>query len=399
MRPIINSILDSDMYKFTMQQAVLELFPNENVSYRFKNRGKQRFNVRFLELLKEQIDYMSQLALTHYEYSWIKGNIPFFKPMYLEYLRNYRFNPNEVECYLCDNDLVVNIQGSWHSTILWEVPLMAMISELYFKTMDTEWAGDMETVMDNQTSLAYEKHGRLIAARCTYADFSTRRRRSFANQENFLRIVSSSKDIYFVGTSNVFFAMQFGLKPIGTMAHEWFMGNSVLEGLRHANYRALDNWIRVYGADLGIALTDTYGSEAFFANFNKRLARDYDGVRHDSGDPLEFADKVINHYNKLGINPRTKVIIFSDGLNVDKAIEIKEYCEGKIQCSFGIGTHFSNDFEGSPALNMVIKLWDVNGVPVVKLSDNPIKVMGDPDAVAVAKWTFFDEPLLAINRV
>jgi len=380
-----------------MMQAVLELYPNVKVSYRFKNRGKQRFNVRFLELLKEQINYMSQLALTQLEYSYIKSEIPFFKPLYTEYLKNYRYDPNEVEAYICDNDLVVNISGVWASTILWEVPLMAMISELYFKVMDIEWSGDIDVVMAKQSILADKKRARLANADCYYADFGTRRRRSLEIQENFVRVQSMSQNPHFVGTSNVYLAMKYGVKPIGTFAHEWIMGNSVLEGLRNSNYFAMQNWKRVYCADLGIALTDTYGTEAFFKNFTLELAKVYDGVRHDSGDPLEFTDKVIAHYKKLNIDPMSKTVVFSDGLTVDKAIEIAMYCRGKIKFSFGIGTHFSNDgFENSPALNMVIKLWSIEGVCVVKLSDVLGKVMGDADAVAVAQWTFSNTPLLRL---
>ena len=263
MKPIITSILDNDLYKFTMQQAVLELFPNEKVSYRFKNRGEQRFNVEFLRLLKEQINYMGQLALTQQEYSWIKTNIPFFKPLYLEYLKNYRYNPDEIEVYLENNDLVLNIKGSWHSTILWEVPLMAMISELYFKVIDADWNHneiEVQVKASDKIQSLYECH-------CIYADFGTRRRRAFWVQDlvvgTMTRFQSHKDRACFIGTSNLFFAMKYNIKPIGTMAHEWIMGNSVLESLRHANYRALDNWIRVYNADLGIALTDTFGTEAF----------------------------------------------------------------------------------------------------------------------------------------
>ncbi len=386
MKPILTSILDNDLYKFTMQQAVLELYPDVMVSYRFKNRGEQRFNVRFLELLKEQINYMSQLALTHLEYSYIKGEIPFFKPLYCEYLNNYRYDPNQVETYLCDQDLVVNIRGTWGSTMLWEVPLMAMISELYFKVMDTDWSGDIEVVMANQTILADKKRSRLANAQCYYADFGTRRRRSYAIQENFVRVQAMANDPHFVGTSNVHFAMKFGVKPIGTFAHEWVQGMQSLESLNHCNYFAMHNWIRVYNADLGIALTDTIGTPSFFKNFNKRLSRDFDGVRHDSGCPLAFADNVIKHYKRMGIDPMSKTIIFSDGLNVSKAVEIAEYCRGRIKFSFGIGTHFTNDFEGSPSLNMVIKLWDVDGFPVVKLSDIEGKENGDERAVDNMKW-------------
>lgn len=392
MKQIINSLLDTDLYKLTMCNAVLELFPDVEVEYRFKNRGIQRFNKHFLTELQKQIQLMSTISLTDMEYSWILEKIPFFKPSYVEYLRNYRFNPDEVQVSLdSENDLVIDIKGKWHSTILWEVPLMALISELYFKMIDTEWSYEEQQEKANDKIHLLSKNG------CLFADFGTRRRRSFQNQNYLNRIFSGYKTLFsdstFVGTSNVYFAMVYNLKPIGTMAHEWIMGMSVLEGLRQSNFYSLQNWVRVYNANLGIALTDTFGTPAFFKNFNMRLAKLYDGVRHDSGDAYCFADKVIEHYKSLGIDPMSKVIVFSDGLNVEEAIKIKKYCEGKIKCSFGIGTQFTNDFKNSPALNMVIKLWSCEGIPVVKLSDVDGKVMGDPDAVKVAQWVFKGKPL------
>jgi len=177
------------------------------------------------------------------------------------------------------------------------------------------------------------------------------------------------------------------VKPIGTMAHEWIMGVSALEGLRHANRFALHKWKDVYKADLGIALTDTFGSDAFWEDFDLELAKVYDGVRHDSGDPLIFGEMAIKHYESLGIDPKSKTIVFSDGLNVDKALEIQKFFEGRIKTSYGIGTHFTNDFE-TPALSMVIKLRSIDGIPVVKLSDESGKETGDERALEIANWTF-----------
>ena len=403
MQQIINSLIDSDLYKFTMQQAVLELFPSAKVEYRFKNRGDQRFTPDFVEELKRQILLMSTISLSDTEYSWIKENIPFFKPSYLEYLKNYRFNPNEVEINLTnDNDLEISIKGSWHSTILWEVPLMALISELYFIMIDTNWRYSDGTAKfgwrySDGTAKFGEKSRILGETNCIVADFGTRRRRSCIIQDSIIYFFKDEKEkgVFsgFIGTSNLYFAMKYNLKPIGTMAHEWVMGMSVLEGLRNSNYYALQNWVRVYNADLGIALTDTYGTPAFFRNFNVRLAKLYDGVRHDSGDAYKFTDAVVAHYKSLGIDPLSKTIVFSDGLNVQSVIAIKIYCENKIKASFGIGTHLTNDFEGSPALNMVIKLWSCEGVHVVKLGDGTGKTMGDVDAVRVAQWMFQDKPL------
>lgn len=395
---ILNSLLDNDLYKFTQQQAVLELFPDAQVEYRFTNRGKHNFNnVDFIEELDLRIDEMADLQLTDDEKLWLEKNLRFFGPAYLEYLKNYRFNPDEVNASINEKgELSISIRGPWHSTILFEVPLMAIISELYFKIIRKNWN------YERQEDKAKYKAWELSIHGCSFADFGTRRRRSFKTQDMIVKefatfdhpdFVQYMKHNTFIGTSNLYFAKKYNVKAIGTMAHEWIMGCSVLEGLRNANYFALQNWVRVYNADLGIALTDTFTTDAFLKNFNLRLAKLYNGCRHDSGDPFTFADKIINHYESLGIDPSSKTIVFSDSLDVDTAIEIKKHCQGKIKCSFGIGTHFTNSFDRSPPLNMVIKLWSVNGIPVVKLSDAKGKVMGDEDAIRVARWTFLGKGL------
>jgi nicotinate phosphoribosyltransferase len=394
MEPIIKSILDNDTYKFTMQQGVLELFPNSNAEYRFKNRGKQRFSLPFLRELKKQIQKMSNLCLSENEYFWIKNNIPFLKPLYLEYLKNYRYKPEEVVASLDkDNNLEIAIIGKWHSAIFWEVPLMAIISELYFTIIDTSWKSDDAEISKN----AKNKSKELFINECFFAEFGTRRRRSFFVQDRvinaFCEYKKESNQKFFVGTSNVYFAMKYGTKIVGTYAHEWTMGNSVLEGLRNSNYYAMQNWKRVYCSNLGIALTDTYGLDTFLKNFTLEFSKVYDGVRHDSGCPFNFTDKIIEHYKKLNIDPMSKTIVFSDGLNTELVIQIKKYCENRIKCSFGIGTHFTNDFKNSPALNMVIKLWSINGIPVVKLPDTEGKTFGDEDAIKVAQWTFYKKTL------
>lgn len=387
---MIESILDTDLYKFTQQQAVLELFPDTNVSYVFSNRNlNMTFTDEAFYHIKNEIKKFSELRLTDEEYEYIKS-LRFTKPMYAEYLKNYRFNTNELQLVLSDEGhLSIHIMGKWHSTILWEVPLMAIISEVYFKYVDKDW------IYTGQEEQAKDKALRL-SEYCKFADFGTRRRRSYFSQDIVVRTMMQYSG--FVGTSNVHFAMKYGVRPIGTVAHEWFMGVSALRGLRHANHNALYNWVKVYDADLGIALTDTYGTDSFFNDFDLKLAKTFDGVRHDSGDPFQFVDKVIAHYQKLNIDPLTKTIVFSDGLDVDLAIKLAQYCQDKIRCSFGIGTHFTNHYinhkgEKSKPLNMVIKLRRCDGIEVVKLSDNPAKAIGDRDAIRVAKWTFFNQPL------
>lgn len=386
MEPTIKSILDNDLYKFTMQQAILELFPDAEVTYRFINRGKQRFNEAFVKKLQTEVNLMKFLVLTDTEKEYLKKRCPYFKSWYLEYLKNYRYKPSQVKISLDkENNLVIEITGKWSETVLWEVPLMALISELYFEIIDYTWT------MAGQEEKARSKACELTLGNCVFTDFGTRRRRNFDTQEivvkNMLDVWGNFRSEYgFVGTSNVYLSMKYDLTPKGTQAHEWFQAMQALEGIRNSNYYGMQNWVRVYNGDLGTALPDTLGTEQFLKNFNLRFAKLFDGVRWDSGNEYWFTNKIIDHYRKLKIDPRTKTIIYSNALDCKRAINIANFCSGNIKCSFGIGTHFTNDFEDSPALNMVIKLYSVNGIPVVKISDDAGKEMGDKDALRVTKW-------------
>jgi nicotinate phosphoribosyltransferase len=384
---VIQSILDNDLYKFTMQQAVLELYPAASVTYEFINRRpSERFGREFFGALTESIQQMARLQLQPDERSFLQRQCPYLKPAYLDYLENYRYDPAQVDARLDDRQgLRIEIRGSWHRTILWEVPLLALVSQLHGKYVDTGWTSD------GQAEQIAVKSSLLQRAGCVFADFGTRRRRSYAIQE--LVVGALRENPGFVGTSNVHLAHRHDLRPIGTMAHEWIMAHSVLCGLRHANRFALEAWCRVYNAQLGIALTDTYTSRAFFDDFDAYYARLYDGVRQDSGCPFEFTDAAIEHYRKLRIDPATKTIVFSDGLNPELAARLNAHCGGRIRCSFGIGTNLTNDFPGFPAPDIVIKLASVDGIPVVKLTDDPAKATGQPDALRVARWTILAAPL------
>lgn len=383
---IIKSILDNDLYKFTQQQAVLELYPEAQVEYRFKNRGDHRFNEDFLVILRNEINNMMHLNLSSEEVNYM-NSLKFFKPSYISYLKGFKFNPEQVEINLdSDNDLQLTIKGPWHSTILWEVPLMALISELYFKLND-KWDEKQIVPLEAFRIRTKEKAIKLSEENVAFADFGTRRRRSKLAQK--IAIEELLKANSFVGTSNVNFAMKMGLKPIGTVAHEFTCGIAAIESINRANYVALNQWHKVYNGNLGIALTDTYGTEAFFKDFDLLLSKLYDGCRHDSGCPFKFGEKVINHYKNHKIDPMSKTIVFSDGLNTDKAIELKKYFDGRIKTSFGIGTHMTNDFPGhEKPLNMVIKLWKANGNPVVKLSENPEKAMGEEKAIEMYRYVY-----------
>ena len=402
----VSSILDTDLYKLSMQQAVLELYPEAQAEYVwFNRRTSDGFTPNFVSQLKGKIYAMGDLELLPSEYEFMR-TMPWFKPTYLEYLSNYRFNPKEVELCLVNDQLDIRIKGPWHRTILWEVPLMATISELYFTENAAKWSYDKQMVN------ACTKAEVLLEADCYYTDFGTRRRRTHQTQNIVLQTMKdTSEDLThvndhfadpddppyngkFIGTSNVYFAKLFGLTAVGTYAHEWVQAHSILGSLVHANRDAMEAWVKVYHSELGIALTDTYGTDAFLRDFTGYYARLFDGVRHDSGCPFKFTDKIVEHYKKLRIDPKSKTIIFSDSLDVQKACELQEYCKDKIKCAFGIGTNFTNDFEGDlKALNMVIKMVKLNGFPVVKLSDDPRKSIGDRDAVRVARYANMGIPL------
>lgn len=383
---IIRSILDTDLYKLSIQKAILNYRQGVPVRYSFINRRPEgKFNEDFMYALFRELEAMAKLAATEDEISRLRRACPWLDGEYLSYLKNYRFNPGEVAATCIDNELYLEINAPWERAVLWEVPLMAVISELYFIHCEKGWTFDREAytqnLKDKARYLEYMK----------WFDFGTRRRRSYAVHETVIECLRGKYG--FFGTSNVHFATKHGMRPMGTMAHEWIMGISALEGLRHANRFALRVWSKVYDGDLGYALSDTFGTDAFFADFDGYLARLFDGVRHDSGDPVIFIDKVVAHYEKLGIDPTTKTIIFGDSLDALKAQGIGHRCINRIRCSFGIGTNLTNDFAGSPALNIVIKMTHCNGVPVVKLSDTPEKAIGDKDALRVAHWTFIGKPL------
>lgn len=392
---VLASLLDNDLYKFTQQQAVYLQYPSAKVKYKFTNRDDSMiFSKKSYDLICDLVNGMSVLTVSDEQLEQFQKACPFFNPMYFQALKNYKFNPDEVKMQLvAGGKLKIEIVGDWYSTILWEVPLMSVISFVYFVIEDTDWS------MQGQDNNILEKRVRLTDNEVCYADFGTRRRRNYATQE---RVVALSSEnlcrTSFVGTSNVHLGLKYNTRIIGTMAHEWIMGTSALTSLRHANIYALENWNKVYRGDLGIALTDTFGTEAFFKDFSMSMSKEYDGVRHDSGCPHEFAQKVINHYTSLGIDPKSKTIVFSDGLDVNTAIQINDKWSDKIKCSFGIGTHLTSDFkngtgEKSKPMNMVIKLYSVDGIPVVKLSDNPIKATGEETALRIAKNVFFGGPL------
>ncbi|WP_432710411.1 nicotinate phosphoribosyltransferase [Pedobacter sp.] len=380
----LTSILDNDFYKFTMQQGVIKLFPGAKARYAFINRGKHTFPHDFDKALRASVNDMASLRLTVKEKQFLQENCPYLDPVYLDFLEGYHFNPEEVNIEQHGDQLEVHIEGLWYRTILWEVPLMSMISELYYKLNHAVRISDEEVI-----AITRGKIESFVRLGVTVADFGTRRRYAYDVQRLALSALKEHGKGAFIGTSNVHMAMLYQTKPIGTHAHEWFMFHAARYGFKMANAMGLQHWVEVYRGDLGIALSDTYTTEVFFKQFDKMYSKLFDGVRHDSGDALQFADKVITHYNRLGIDPKTKTIIFSDGLNYDKVASIVAYCQGKIGISFGIGTNLTNDVGPAP-MNIVIKMTDAQPqdgewTEVVKLSDEPGKHTGTPQAISLAK--------------
>ena len=369
-----------------MQMAVIKKFPRARVQYEFINRGGTEFPEGFGERLRQEVKNMESLYLDPFERKWLEENCYFLDPTYLDFLNGYQYDSSEVGIIQKGGDLQVSVEGYWYRTILWEVPLMALISELFFEmTNQKRYTQVVREENNARKKQLFRMNG------MHYADFGTRRRFSFDIQDEFVESqVGIGSDKNFVGTSNVKLAMKHKTRPIGTHAYEWFMFHAAKYGYKMANKLAMENWSDVFRGDLGIALSDTFTTEAFFDAFDTKFAKLYDGVRHDSGDPLEFADKVIAHYQKLRIDPKSKVIVFSDGLDPEKAKEIKDYCRSKIMCSFGIGTNFTNDVGVKP-LNIVIKITQAkpegrDWVNTVKLSDTKGKHTGDKKEIETAKY-------------
>ena len=379
------SLLDTDLYKWTMMYAVWEKHPDDAVSYRFINRrAEDRFNLRFLTNLRSGIETLGAVSLTHGEIEWLRSLGLFGEP-FLDYLADFRLDPSNVRTHLSsDGHLQLEITGLWHETILWEVPLMALICDCYYSCVDTEWECDLTGVRHD----AHSKGAALAQAGCPFIEFGTRRRRAKEVQASVLKGFLDLPEKYrgcFRGTSNTFFARKFGIPAIGTMAHEWIMGYAGLAGVQGANQRSLESWCEIFGDQLSIALTDTYTTEHFLAEFSGPLARRFNGVRQDSGSPFDFVDRIVRFYEGEGIDPKSRQVVFSDGLTTDRALEVQDYAGTRVRAAYGIGTHFTNDFANSPALNIVIKLHSINGRSVAKLSDEPTKASGDESAVREAR--------------
>ncbi len=386
MEPIITSILDNDQYKLSMGQAAMyQGYDRIDVGYKLIDRDRTNYPQGFAELVQEQVRHMANLRLTPAERAFLERKCGhYLRPSFIDWFSHYRYNPDEVTVSQEDGKLSITVEGPWYRTIYWEVPLLAIVSELYFKVMGLAPELGYE-------EKAYQKAVRLRDAGARYADFGTRRRHSKEVHDTVVGENVRGGGEAFIGTSNIWLAMKYDLTPIGTHAHEWFMAHAGMFGYRMATQIALRTWANEYQGSLGTALTDTFTTDVFLREFGPYYAKLFDGMRQDSGDSLVFADKAVAHYKKYGINPLHKSIVFSDSLTVDRVIEILEYCLGKIQCFFGIGTHLTNDV-GHRALNIVMKLFYIirpeepnRKIHTIKLADDRGKESDDPEEVAACR--------------
>lgn len=372
---IIQSLLDTDYYKLTMMQAVLHHYPNAEVEWAFRSRSEEDLT-SYLFAIREQIEALAELRFEPAELAFLE-RIPYMQPDFIRFLSLFRFDPCYARVELEDGELVVYLRGPWLHVILFEVPLLAIISEVRNRARYPEVTLDQATDrLEEKLQWLRDEATPEELAGFNLADFGTRRRFSFAVQNEVVARLKTSFPGNFVGTSNVHLARILDLRPMGTMAHEWIMAHQQLgPRLIDSQSAALDCWAREYRGALGIAITDCITMDAFTADFDLYLAKLFDGLRHDSGDPVEWAEKAIDHYRKLGIDPMTRQLVFSDGLDFPKALGIYRALMGRSNTSYGIGTQLTCDIPGVEPTNMVIKMTSCNGQPVAKISDSPGKTM------------------------
>ena len=404
---IIQSALDFDVYKVNMMSAVAALYPDAMVSYKFIVRSEEDLS-ELLPEVKAEVLKLQDVRFTEDEIAYMKRVAPYLKPEFVEALRHFRFNPQSDVSFhnktMSDgsSQLRITINGLWKETILYETIIMSIVSEVRSRQ---RWSDipfeQFQTVLEDKVRYLKAELERRNITNFKFADMSTRRRFSFQAQRTMLEYLSKELPQCLTGTSNYHLARELDLTPIGTVAHEWFMGHQALVNVRDSQKIALQRWQKMFNGALGIALTDTIGIDAFLKDFDEELSHAYIGVRHDSGCPFTWGEKMIAHYESLGIDPMTKTLVFTDGLNFEQALDICEHFQGRVQVSFGIGTSLANDMgnyvndqgEAYQPLSIVIKMVTCNGSPVAKISDEPEKAMCEDIFFLMNLKRRFEQPL------
>lgn len=378
LKPIITSLLENDLYKFSMGQCIYHQFPSYKTTWTFKCRNSDvHFTEEMVEEIKEQIMHLCSLRFTEEELEYLQ-HIKWLKESYIDFLRLWQPRYKDFEITTeGEKGLTIEATGTWLHTTMYEIPTLAIVNEVYFRM-----AHDYDQLLESFTRRLNEKVHYLnngVYQLGNFSEFGLRRRLSAEAQDLAVYKLKMADPIFgnFVGTSNVYLAKKHKVIPVGTMAHEWIMcvgqGNHK-HNPAYSNWFALDAWVREYGILNGTALTDTITTDCFLRDFQLTFATLFSGVRHDSGDPYEWGDKIINHYLKLGIDPKSKTLLFSDNLDFAKATSLYHYFKGRTKIAFGIGTYISNDTDVT-ALNIVMKVTKCNGQDVAKISDTPGKGM------------------------
>jgi nicotinate phosphoribosyltransferase len=372
---IITSLLDTDLYKFTMMQAVLHQHPGAQVEYRFKCRTPGIDLARFIDEISTEIDLLCELRFQPDELAYLRA-MRFVKADFVDFLGLFHLDRKYLtlrSSRQVEGEIELIIRGPWLHTILFEVPLLAIINEVWFRNTSQpdfeEGRRRLQAKIARLAAPGYED--------CRVADYGTRRRYSRQWHGELLPLLREGWGERFVGTSNVYFARRYGMTPLGTMAHEYLQAFQALgPRLRDSQVAALESWAREYRGDLGIALSDVVGLDAFLRDFDLYFCKLFDGMRHDSGDPFVWGERILDHLQQHRVDPRGKVLVFSDGLNIEKVMQLFDHFKGRCRLSFGVGTHLTNDLGPTP-LQIVIKMIRCNGQPVAKLSDSPGKSMCD----------------------
>lgn len=387
MRQIITHFTDNDLYTFSCQYYILEQYPRAEVEYTFYDRNHTVYPAGFAELLQEQINGMANVVVTQEELDYMRDHCYYLPLWYFTFLKGYRFNPAEVQINQdAEGHLDITVRGKWFSTIMWEMPILSSISELMH-----ELNGDLEGYDASlEESRARDKAIHIFSNGLTFGDMGTRRRLSFAHHEMVVRVM---KEVYesqkwsgvFTGTSNVWLAMKYGTKCLGTMSHQLISFEENVSGIFECNFNVMKKFSDVFDGDNGIYLYDCFGDKVFFSNLSKRMAMMYKGLRVDSGNEEEQVEKIIAKYKSLGIDPATKQVVFSNGLDIERAVEIHKYCNGRVQDSYGVGTFLTCDVTNCKPMNIVVKLTKSRITELrvwhdcVKLSCDKGKTLGNQD--------------------
>ena len=391
--PILTTLLDTDAYKLHMQQAVFHRYYDVTVAAEFRCRGDEMLGL-YADEIAQQIEMMASLALRDDEFTYL-SSLPFFQSDYLAWLRNFRFDPKQVQVRNNQGKLDIRISGPWREVILWEVPLLALISEVVHRHRSPQVTAAMAVEkLQHKLQQFSQLTADLDMSRFSLMDFGTRRR--FSRDVQHAIVSTLQQDFpWLVGSSNYDIARQLQIAPLGTQAHEWFQAHQQISPeLANSQRAALQAWLDEYPNQLGIALTDCITMDAFLRDFGPEFAHAYQGLRHDSGDPQAWGEKAIAHYQQLGIDPFSKTLVFSDNLDLDSAVTLYRHFGQRINVAFGIGTRLTCDIPQVKPLNIVIKLVECNGKPVAKLSDSPGKTICEDQAFVRALHKAFDLPFV-----